>query len=98
MTGEFNLLTFALRNLKRKQLRTWILVAAIALLVSVLVFAFSFVRRVNSSIRLTSERLGADVIVVPAGSRGAAEDVLLENRTKSFTRTRDNDRVKVVKG
>lgn len=99
MTGEFNLLTFALRNLKRKQLRTWILVAAIALLVSVLVFAFSFVRRVNSSIRLTSERLGADVIVVPAGSRGAAEDVLLENRTKSFYMDKGIiDRVKVVKG
>lgn len=99
MTGEFNLLTFALRNLKRKQLRTWILVAAIALLVSVLVFAFSFVRRVNSSIKLTSERLGADVIVVPAGSRGAAEDVLLENRTKSFYMDKGIiDRVKVVKG
>lgn len=99
MTGEFNLLTFALRNLKRKQLRTWILVAAIALLVSVLVFAFSFVRRVNSSIRLTSERLGADVIVVPAGSRGAAEDVLLENRAKSFYMDKGIiDRVKVVKG
>lgn len=99
MTGEFNLLTFALRNLKRKQLRTWILVAAIALLVSVLVFAFSFVRRVNSSIKLTSERLGADVIVVPAGSRGAAEDVLLENRTKSFYMDKGIiERVRGVKG
>ncbi|MEK6672985.1 MAG: FtsX-like permease family protein [Nitrospirota bacterium] len=99
MAGEFNLLTFAVKNLKRKQLRTWILVAAIALLVSVLVFAFSFVRRVNSSIRLTSERLGADVIVVPAGSRGAAEDVLLENRTKSFYMDKGIiDRVKVIKG
>lgn len=99
MTGEFNLLTFALRNLKRKQLRTWILVAAIALLVSVLVFAFSFVRRVSSSIKLTSERLGADVIVVPAGSRGAAEDVLLENRTKSFYMDKGIiERVKGVKG
>ncbi len=99
MAKDFTLLTFALKNLKRKQLRTWILVAAIALLVSVLVFAFSFVRRVNSSIRLTSERLGADVIVVPAGSRGAAEDVLLENRVKSFYMDRGIiDRVKNVKG
>lgn len=84
MTKGFSLFLLATKNLRRKQLRTWILIIAIALLVSVLVFALSFVRRVNSSIKITYERLGADVLVVPAGSRGAAEDVLLENRVKSF--------------
>ena len=57
---------------------------AISLLVSTLVFALSFVRRVDSSIKLTSERLGADILIVPAGSRGAAEDILLENKVKTF--------------
>jgi putative ABC transport system permease protein len=84
MTNEFTLISLALRNLKRKPLRTGILVVAIGLLVSILVFALSFVRRVESGVRTTSERLGADLLIVPAGSRGAAEDVLLENRVKTF--------------
>jgi putative ABC transport system permease protein len=84
MKTEFTFSSFALRNVKRKPLRTVILIIAIALLVSALVFSLSFVRRVSSSIRLASERLGADILVVPAGSRGFAEDVLLENKAKSF--------------
>jgi putative ABC transport system permease protein len=99
MKKEFTFLSFALRNLKRKPLRTAILVFAIALLVSALVFSFSFVRRVSSAIRLASERLGADILVVPAGSRGFAEDVLLENKAKSFYMSRDIiERVRAVKG
>jgi putative ABC transport system permease protein len=84
MKRKFTFSSFALRNVKRKPLRTVILIIAIALLVSALVFSLSFVRRVSSSIRLASERLGADILVVPAGSRGFAEDVLLENKAKSF--------------
>jgi putative ABC transport system permease protein len=83
-TRELTLLAHASRNLRRRPSRTVILVAAIGLLVSVLVFGLSFVRRVESSIRATSDRLGADLIVVPTGSRGAAEDVLLEHRVKTF--------------
>lgn len=99
MAQGFSLYTVAAKNLRRKQLRSLILVTAIALLVTVLVFAFSFVQRVNSSIRLTYERLGADVIVVPTGSRGAAEDILLENKVKSFYMDRGIiDKLKGIKG
>lgn len=84
MTKEFTIFTLAVKNLKRKPLRTGILVLAIGLLVSVLVFAMSFVRRVDSSIKITSDRLGADLLIVPTGSRAAAEDVLLENKVKTF--------------
>lgn len=80
----FTLLSHALRNLGRRPTRAAILVAAIGLLVAVLVFGLSFVRRVDSSIRRTADRLGADLIVVPTGSRGAAEDVLLEHGVKTF--------------
>lgn len=78
------LFSFALKNISRKPVRTGILISAIALLVSALVFSLSFVLRVNQSIKKTSERLGADIIVVPTGARGAAEEVLLENQIKSF--------------
>jgi len=99
MTHKYTLLSLAVKNLKRKPLRTGILVVAIGLLVSVLVFALSFVRRVDSGIRMTSERLGADLLIVPTGSRGAAEDVLLENRVKTFYMDKGLlDRVKAIKG
>jgi putative ABC transport system permease protein len=84
MKTEFTLFSFALKNLKRKPVRTGILILAIGLLVSVLVFALSFVRRVDLGIKITSDRLGADLLIVPSGSRGAAEDVLLENKVKTF--------------
>ena len=84
MTKELTLLAHAMRNLRRRPTRSVILVVAIGLLVSVLVFALSFVRRVDAGVRTASERLGADLLVVPTGSRGAAEDVLLDNRVKTF--------------
>jgi putative ABC transport system permease protein len=99
MADGLTLAAHALRNLQRRPFRSAILVAAIGLLVSVLVFALSFVTRVDSSIRRTSDRLGADLIVVPTGSRGAAEDVLLENKAKTFFMDRSiMDRVRKVPG
>ncbi len=84
MAGSFTLFSFATKNLKRKPSRTTVLILSIGLLVSALVFVLSFVRRVDSVIKVASDRLGADILIVPSGSRGAAEDVLLENRVKSF--------------
>lgn len=99
MARDFTLLSHALRNLRRRPSRAAILVAAIGLLVAVLVFGLSFVRRVESSIRLTADRLGADLIVVPTGSRGAAEDVLLEHGVKTFYMDRAvTERVRRVPG
>lgn len=71
---------------------------SIGLLVSALVFVLSFVRRVDSVIKVASDRLGADILIVPSGSRGAAEDVLLENRVKSFYMDRSVlDKIRKVK-
>ncbi len=99
MTDSFTLLSFATRNLRRKPLRTAVLIASIGLLVTALVFVLSFVRRVDSVVKTASERLGADVIIVPAGSRGAAEDVLLENTVKTFYLDRGlEEKIKQVEG
>jgi len=93
------LFSFAFKNIKRKPLRTGILMFAIALLVSALVFSLSFVQRVNGSIKKTSARLGADVLVVPTNARGAAEEILLENRIKTFYMKRSIlDRVRALPG
>lgn len=84
MAKGFTLFSHAVRNLRRRPARATILIVAIGLLVSVFVFALTFVRRVDSSIRTASARLGSDLLVVPTGARGAAEDVLLDNSVKTF--------------
>jgi len=93
------LFSFAFKNIKRKPLRTGILMFAIALLAAALVFSLSFVQRVNGSIKKSTERLGADLLVVPTNSRGAAEEILLENRIKTFYMKRSIiDRVRALPG
>lgn len=99
MTKELTLFSFALKNLSRKKLRTGILIISISLLVCALFFAMSFVKRVNASIKLTSERLGADILIVPSGARGSAEDILLENQVKSFYMDRSvMEKLKTIEG
>lgn len=99
MPNTFSLTSLALKNLQRRPLRTAILIGALSLMVAALVFSLSFVLRVNASIQLTSERLGADLLVVPTGSRGAAEDILVENRAKSFSMNKTIvDRVRSMDG
>ena len=99
MAKGFTLFSHAVRNLRRRPARATILIVAIGLLVSVFVFALTFVRRVDSSIRTASARLGSDLLVVPTGARGAAEDVLLDNSVKTFYMDRSIlERVAAVKG
>jgi putative ABC transport system permease protein len=82
--AQISFFSVALKNLKRKPFRTGVLVFSIALLVSLLIFAISFTASVASSLKKSSERLGADLIVVPVGARGFAEEFLLESKNTSF--------------
>lgn len=82
--NDFSLLSIAAKNVRRKPMRTAMLAVSIGLLASIIVFALSFIHRVRQGVGLMSARLGADVLVVPTGSRGSAEEVLLENQAKSF--------------
>jgi putative ABC transport system permease protein len=82
--AQISFFSVALKNLKRKTFRTRVLVFAIALLVSLLIFSISFTVSVASSLKKSSERLGADLVVVPVGARGFAEEFLLESKNTSF--------------
>lgn len=96
---RFTLFSVALRNLKRKSFRTAVLVFSIGLLVSILVFGTSFIVSVSSSIERATNRLGADVLIVPPGARDFAQEALLETSAKSFYMDRSFvERVKNIKG
>jgi len=81
---RFSLYSLALRNLKRKSFRTLILMSAIGLLVSIIVFGSSFLVGVSSTLKKAKGRLGADLLVVPSGARESAEEVLLETKSNTF--------------
>lgn len=81
---QVSFISVALKNLKRKTFRTGVLVFAIALLVSLLIFAISFTVSVASSLKKSTDRLGADLVVVPVGARSFAEEFLLESKNTSF--------------
>lgn len=100
MPRPFSLRTLAVRNLKRRSLRTAILAASIGLFVCILVFGSSFVLSVNASLKKSIGRLGADVLVVPYGAQDYAEDVLLQsNKARSFYMDRGVvEKVKGIKG
>ena len=97
--NKISFLRVALKNLKRKTFRTGVLIFAIGLLVSLLIFATSFTISVASSLKKASDRLGADLIVVPVGARGFAEEFLLESKQTSFYMPRSIiDKIKTVEG
>jgi putative ABC transport system permease protein len=97
--NNISFLRVAARNLQRKSFRTGVLVFAIGLLVSLLIFATSFTISVSSSLKKSSDRLGADLVVVPVGARGFAEEYLLESKNTSFYMPRSTiDKIKKVEG
>lgn len=96
---KFNLVSVAIKNLKRKSFRTAILIISIGLLVAILVFGSSFIISVSSSIKRASDRLGADLLVVPSGTRDFAEAVLLETKVKAFYMDKEYvERVRNIEG
>jgi putative ABC transport system permease protein len=96
---KFSLFSVAVKNLRRKSFRTAVLIISIGLLVSILVFGASFILSVGSSIEKASDRLGADLLVVPSGAVDVASDVLLASKIKVFYMDKDIiQKVEKVKG
>jgi len=96
---KISFFSVALKNLKRKTFRTGVLVFSIALLVSLFIFAISFTISVASSLKKSSERLGADLVIVPMGARSFAEEFLLESKYTSFYMPIDIiEKVKKIEG
>ncbi|MFU8818427.1 MAG: ABC transporter permease [Desulfurivibrio sp.] len=96
---QISFLSVALKNLKRKAFRTLVLIFAIGLFVSLLVFAVSFSLSITATIDRVSQRLGADIIAVPVGARTEAQEYLLESRNTSFYMSADLlEEVKKIEG
>src|SRR5512147_2375679 len=89
----------ALRNLKRKPTRTWLLFAIVAVVSCTLFSATLFLKSINNALRIGTYRLGADILVVPESAETKAKSALLSGEPTHFLMDRSIlDRVKAVDG
>ncbi|MBU2538559.1 MAG: ABC transporter permease [Proteobacteria bacterium] len=78
------ILAIAWKGVTRKMFRNLILMLAVGLLVALLTFAMLFNKAVEDDIDEASQRLGADIVIVPPEAKGTAEEFILESKIKSF--------------
>jgi putative ABC transport system permease protein len=89
----------ALKNLKRKLTRTWLLFAIVAVVSCTLFAATLFLKSINNALMIGTYRLGADILVVPESAENKAKSALLSGEPTQFLMDRSIlDKVKTVAG
>jgi len=89
----------ALKNLKRKLTRTWLLFAIVAVVSCTLFAATLFLKSINNALMIGTYRLGADILVVPESAESKAKSALLSGEPTQFLMDRPVlDRVKAIEG
>jgi putative ABC transport system permease protein len=89
----------ALRNLRRKFVRTAVLLLLVAVVTGTLLGATIFISGMRNALKIGTYRLGADVLVVPEKNEAQARAALLSGEPTSFYMDRSvYDGVKSVEG
>jgi putative ABC transport system permease protein len=99
MSARLNVATFAVKNLRRKIIRTILLLLAVAVVTGTLFSATLFISSMQNALKIGTYRLGADVLVVPEKYAAEARSALLAGEPTSFYMDRGIlDRVRNVEG
>lgn len=99
MSARLNVATFAIKNLRRKIIRTILLLLAVAVVTGTLFSATLFISSMQNALKIGTYRLGADVLVVPEKYAAEARSALLAGEPTSFYMDRGIlDRVRNVEG
>ncbi len=89
----------ALKNLKRKPVRTWLLFSIVAVVACTLFAATLFLKSINNALKIGTYRLGADILVVPESAETKAKSALLSGEPTQFLMDRTVlDQVRAVDG
>jgi len=97
--GTLNISQLAVRNLKRKFIRTGILLLIVAVVAGTVLGASVFMSGMGNALNIGTYRLGADVLVVPEKNAMQAKAALLSGEPASFYMGRDIfERVKKIEG
>ncbi|MGE5301099.1 MAG: ABC transporter permease [Acidobacteriota bacterium] len=81
---KINIYNLAVRNLRRKYIRTVVLLLIVAVVTGTLLSATIFISGMKNALRIGTYRLGADVLVVPAQNEAQAKAALLAGEPTSF--------------
>jgi len=96
---KLGLFYLAVRNLRRKLFRTISIVLSVAVVSGTLFSATMVIYSVKRSIRMGTERLGADILVVPAEAEKSAREALISGEPSTYYMDRSVlDRVAAVEG
>lgn len=96
---KIGLFYLAVRNIRRKLFRTLSIVLSVAVVAGTLFSATMVIYSVKKSIRVGTERLGADILVVPEKYEAAARTALVTGEPSTFYMDRSVlDKVAKVEG
>lgn len=84
-----SILYIAQRNLFRRSFRTIAITTSLGVVVTFLVFSLSVNAKVKGSIERIINRLGGDVMIVPAGAMTSAQQFLIESKRSTFYMERE---------
>ncbi len=82
--ARLNIVSFAIKNLRRKIIRTFLLLLAVTVVTGTLFSATLFISSMQNALRIGTYRLGADVLVVPEKYASEARSALLAGEPTSF--------------
>jgi putative ABC transport system permease protein len=85
-----NWLQLAWKNLSGNSFRSWVVFLCAMLVAAFALFATLLLRGAATSLRLASDRLGADIVVVPAGTEEKMEGALMMGVPAQFWMPEDN--------
>ncbi len=96
---EIKIFNLAVKNLRRKFIRTAVLLLLVAVVTGTLLGATIFISGMSNALKIGTYRLGADVLVVPEKNEAQAKAALLSGEPTSFYMDRSAyDAVKGVEG
>ncbi len=96
---KIKIFNLAVRNLRRKFIRTMILLLIVAVVTGTLLGATIFISGMKNALKIGTYRLGADVLVVPEKNEAQAKAALLSGEPTSFYMDRDVfEKVKHIEG
>lgn len=99
MTVKLNIASFAFKNLKRKVIRSVLLLLAVTVVTGTLFSASLFISSMQNALKIGTYRLGADVLVVPEKHVTEARTALLAGEPTSFYMDKSVlDKVRKVNG
>jgi putative ABC transport system permease protein len=85
-----SLLQFAWKNISGNSLRSWVVAICALLVAAFALFATLLLRGAAVSLELATQRLGADIVVVPAGAETEMEGALLMGVPAQFWMPAEN--------